>query len=113
MVYSLLSPIEAGEVRNFTFGTPTSVTRAGFSKVTIKDQFTPEKGFGFESTEGLLAFDRGGSEITRPKDEYTGHLATPRGGRFLLVDRKSSGGWASVTLRGGQVVGSRCGALFQ
>ena len=65
-------PARWGEgVAKFTFGTPTSVTRAGFTKVTVKDKFTPEKGFGFESTEGLLAFDRGGWEITRPKDEYT------------------------------------------
>jgi hypothetical protein len=55
----------------FTFGTPTSVTRAGFSKVTVKDKFAAEKGFGFESTAGLLAFDRGGWEIVRPRDEYT------------------------------------------
>ena len=55
----------------FTFGTPTSVTRAGFTKVTAKDAFTPEKGHGFQSTQGLLAYDRGGSEIVRPKDEYT------------------------------------------
>lgn len=59
------------KVVTFTFGTPTSVTRAGFTKVTVKDKFTPEKGLGFEATEGLLAFDRGGWEIVRPKDEYT------------------------------------------
>ena len=47
------------------------MTRAGFAKVTVKDAFTPEKGRGFESTQGLEAFDRGGSEIVRPKDEYT------------------------------------------
>ena len=59
------------EVRRFAFGTPTSVTRAGFTKVTVKDVFTPEKGYGFQSAEGLRAFDRGGSKIERPKDEYT------------------------------------------
>ncbi|HEY5909881.1 MAG TPA: glycoside hydrolase domain-containing protein [Verrucomicrobiae bacterium] len=55
----------------FTFGTPASATRAGFAKVTIKDLFTAEKGYGFLSGEGLLEFDRGGSEIVLPKDEYT------------------------------------------
>ena len=34
-------------VRRFAFGTPTSVTRAEFTKVTVKDRFTPEKGYGF------------------------------------------------------------------
>ena len=58
-------------VAKFEFGTPTSVTRAGFTKVTVKDAFTPEKGYGFQSTEGLLGYDRGGAEIVRPKDEYT------------------------------------------
>jgi hypothetical protein len=58
-------------VVKLTFGTPTSVTRTGFVKVTVNDVFTPEKGYGFQSTEGLLEYDRGGSEIARPKDEYT------------------------------------------
>jgi hypothetical protein len=62
---------DVAEVLKFTFGTPKSVTRAGFVKVTVKDTFTPEKGHGFESTDGLLAFDRGRSEIVRPRDEYT------------------------------------------
>jgi hypothetical protein len=39
--------------------------------VTIKDAFSADRGYGFQSTEGLLAFDRGGAEITRPEDEYT------------------------------------------
>lgn len=65
------STLPTGEVFKFTFGTPESVTRTGFTKVTAADRFTREKGFGFESTEGLLAFDRGGSEIQRPRDEYT------------------------------------------
>ncbi len=55
----------------FQFGTPTSAHRPGFTKVTIKDAFTTEKGYGFQSTEGLLEYDRGGSEIVRPNDEYT------------------------------------------
>ena len=55
----------------FSFGTPTSVTRPGFAKVTVADVFTAETGFGFRSAQGLLAFDRGGSEIVRPGDEYT------------------------------------------
>ncbi len=50
-------------VRAFQFGTPNSSTRAGFTKVTAKDAFTPEKGYGFQFTQGLLAYDRGGSEI--------------------------------------------------
>ena len=58
-------------VRTFCFGTPTSVTRAGFIKVTPADAFTAEKGYGFQSTQGLLSYDRGGAEILRPKDEYT------------------------------------------
>ncbi len=58
-------------VAKFSFGTPTSVTRAGFTKVTVKDAFTPEKGYGFQSTQGLRAFDRGGSKIEPPKDAYT------------------------------------------
>ncbi|MCY2954477.1 MAG: hypothetical protein NTU53_21310 [Planctomycetota bacterium] len=63
--------VSGEKVLRFSFGTPTSVTRAGFTKVTGKEAFTPEKGYGFESTLGLLAFDRGGSLIERPKDEYT------------------------------------------
>lgn len=55
----------------FCFGTPTSVTRTGFAKVTVKDVFTPEKGYGFRSAGGLRAFDRGGSKIELPKDPYT------------------------------------------
>ncbi len=58
-------------IKYFQFGTPTSVTRAGFTKVTIKDAFTGEKGYGFQSTQGLLAYDRGGSQIVKPQDEYT------------------------------------------
>ena len=58
-------------VAKFCFGTPTSVTRTGFAKVTVKDVFTPEKGYGFESAQGLQAFDRGGSKIELPKDSYT------------------------------------------
>ena len=61
-------------VSTFAFGTVTSVTRAGFSKATIKDTFSAEKGYGFQSTEGLLDYDRGGAEIVRPKDEYTASL---------------------------------------
>jgi len=63
--------MQDAKVVKFTFGTPTSVARTGFVKVTVKDVFTPEKGYGFQSTEGLLEYDRGGSEIARPKDEYT------------------------------------------
>src|ERR1043165_601256 len=59
------------KVARFVFGTPESVLRPGFVKVTVKDGFTAEKGYGFESTQGLEAFDRGGSEIVLPKDEYT------------------------------------------
>jgi hypothetical protein len=61
----------AAKVAKFSFGTPTSVTRSGFTKVTVADAFTPEKGFGFRSTQGLLAYDRGGSAIARPSDDYT------------------------------------------
>ena len=62
---------QAAKVAAFQFGTLTSVTRAGFAKVTDKDTFTPQKGYGFQSIEGLLGFARGGSEIEQPKDEYT------------------------------------------
>ncbi len=58
-------------VSRFTFGTPASITRAGFTKVTVQDAFSPEKGYGFESTRGLLAYDRGGATVERPKDDYT------------------------------------------
>ncbi len=34
----------AAQVRKFSFGTPTSVTRAGYTKVTVKDVFTSERG---------------------------------------------------------------------
>jgi hypothetical protein len=41
-------------VAAFQFGTPDSATRAGFTKITIKDAYTAEKGYGFESTQGLV-----------------------------------------------------------
>ena len=66
-----VAPATAKDFACFSFGTPTSVTRPGFAKVTVADAFTAEKGFGFRSAQGLLAFDRGGSEIVRPGDEYT------------------------------------------
>src|SRR5512139_3659544 len=58
-------------ILKFSFGTPTSALRAGFMKVTVKDAFTPEKGYGFRSTKGLEAADRGGSRIELPEDAYT------------------------------------------
>ena len=66
-----VAPAAAKDLACFTFGTPTSITRPGFAKVTASDAFTADKGFGFRSAQGLLAYDRGGSEIVRPKDEYT------------------------------------------
>lgn len=59
------------KVWKFAFGPPGSATRAGFTKVTAKDVFAPERGYGFQAGQGLTAFDRGGSEIARPKDDYT------------------------------------------
>ncbi len=59
------------EIRRYAFGTPDSVLRSGFTKVTVRDAYTSDKGYGFSSTQGLEAFDRGGSEIVLPKDEYT------------------------------------------
>ena len=59
------------EVLKFTFGTPGSVPRAGCVKATVKDGVAPEEGYRFGSADGLLAYDRGGSEIVRPRDEYT------------------------------------------
>jgi hypothetical protein len=58
-------------VAKFCFGTPTSAAGTGFAKVTTNDVSTPEKGYGFQSAQGLEAFDRGGSRIEQPKDEYT------------------------------------------
>jgi len=58
-------------VARFTFGTPTSVIRSGFTKVTVQDAFLAERGYGFETTGDLLAHDRGGATIERPGDEYT------------------------------------------
>ena len=60
-----------GSVAKFCFGMPGSVTRTGFTKVTVEDAFSPEKGYGFRSGKELEALDRGGSKIERPKDEYT------------------------------------------
>jgi len=68
---NVAAPLLDAKVVKFTFGTPTCVTRTGFVKVTVNDVFTPEKGYGFQSTQGLVAYDRGGFEIVRPKDEYT------------------------------------------
>lgn len=62
---------DAAEILRFAFGTPGSVTRTGFTKVTVSDKFAQSKGYGFETVQGLLAFDRGGSAIVPPKDEYT------------------------------------------
>ncbi|MBP7937467.1 MAG: hypothetical protein KA354_22720 [Phycisphaerae bacterium] len=62
---------KTAKVVTFQFGTPTSAARAGFTKVTVKDAFTAEKGYGFRSTQDLEAFDRGGSEIVLPRDSYT------------------------------------------
>jgi hypothetical protein len=66
-----LAGAQGQTVARFTFGTPGSITRAGFTKVTVQDAFTPEKGYGFQSTGDLLALDRGGATIERPADEYT------------------------------------------
>ena len=59
------------DIRRFAFGTPDSVTRDAFTKVTVEDLFTPEKGYGFESVTELRAFDRGGSKVELPGDAYT------------------------------------------
>ena len=54
MLVCLFTPSTAQEsreaVRRFTFGTPDSVTRDGFTKVTVTDAFTPVKGYGFQSS---------------------------------------------------------------
>ena len=63
--------LDGAKVIKYTFGTQSSVTPTGFVKVTVNDVFTSEKGYGFRSTEGLSAYDRGGSEIVLSKDEYT------------------------------------------
>lgn len=64
-------PVWGAPIARFTFGTPESITRAGFTRVTVNDAFTTERGYGFDTTQGLLAFDRGGAAIARPKDDYT------------------------------------------
>jgi hypothetical protein len=63
--------LSSGRVAAFQFGTPTSATRAGFTKVTTEDVFTAERGYGFHATQGLMAFDRGGAAIVLPEDKYT------------------------------------------
>jgi hypothetical protein len=68
---ALAADPDGEKVWKFSFGTPDAALRAGFTRVTAKDAFTSERGHGFASLEGLLAFDRGGSRIERPKDEYT------------------------------------------
>jgi hypothetical protein len=60
-------------VWRFTFGTPTSVTRRGFTKVTVEDALSPSKDFGFESAQGAGRLCPGGSETARPNDEYNAH----------------------------------------
>ena len=45
-------------VAKFTFGTPASVTRAGFTKVTVNDKFTPEKRFGFDTSTTAFSTTR-------------------------------------------------------
>ncbi len=62
---------QAAIVARFQFGTPTSAARVGFTKVTVTEAFTSEKGYGFQSTQGLVASDRGGSAIVLPEDKYT------------------------------------------
>ena len=62
-------------VWKFSFGTPDSVTRAGFTKVTVSDEFPGKKRHGFQSAQGLLAFDRGGSGVELPRD--SGTVAVP------------------------------------
>ena len=66
-----VSKREAPKIVVLQFGTPDSATRTGFTKVTVRDAYDPDRGYGFESTKGLEAFNRGGSEIVLPKDEYT------------------------------------------
>jgi hypothetical protein len=63
--------LPSGRVAAFQFGTPGSARRVGFTKVATEDAFTAEKGYGFQSTQGLEAFDRGGSAIVLPEDKYT------------------------------------------
>jgi len=57
----------------FDFGTPGSVTREGFVKVTTADVFAPGRAHGFESNRGLLEVDRTASywwQKQLPNDEY-------------------------------------------
>jgi len=63
--------LSSSRVVAFQFGTPTSAARMGFTKVTTEAAFTTERGYGFQSTQGLVAFDRGGSAIALSEDTYT------------------------------------------
>ncbi|MBN1676151.1 MAG: hypothetical protein JXR37_34220 [Kiritimatiellae bacterium] len=56
----LLSVAARGQVLVYDFGTEQSVTYPGSTKVTPKDVFSAERGYGFDSADGLQAFDRGG-----------------------------------------------------
>ncbi|MBI2298627.1 MAG: hypothetical protein HYU66_06690 [Armatimonadetes bacterium] len=61
----------AADVARFDFGTPDSAIRPGFTRVTPADVFSAAKGYGFESGDGLTAYDRGGSQIALPADAHT------------------------------------------
>ena len=96
---------QGAEVACFAFGSPTSVTRAGFVKVTPTDAFSAEKGYGFEATEALLASDRGGSAVKLPEDEYTagayGAFRTTSALTCAFVEGRSDNAFV-VTLPDGQ-----------
>ncbi|MBN1669900.1 MAG: hypothetical protein JXR37_02630 [Kiritimatiellae bacterium] len=63
----LIAGAASAEVLKFDFGTSESIVRPGFTKVTPHDAFGGGKGYGFESIDGLLAFDRGGAEKKETK----------------------------------------------
>ena len=58
-VFCIVS-LSVGAESRFSFGPAGSVLREGFTKVTEKDIYTQEKGYGFESADGLQSADRGG-----------------------------------------------------
>lgn len=82
-VFCIVS-LSVGAESRFSFGPAGSVLREGFTKVTEKDIYTREKGYGFESADGLQASDRGGwkkEELSKERIQQIqktgGHITGP------------------------------------
>ena len=104
MISQLRAQVSDEKMLRFSFGTPISVTRAGFTKVTAKDAFTAEKAYGFESTQGRLPFDRGGSLIERPKDEYAASVYGAYRTTWSVTSSASTGQIQVALLAGERVI---------